>query len=212
MSAKHFNCFDDYENVVLECHKCHWKGTFEQGSVEYYAELMDCSCPNCDYFDAPMLAIVSYPTLEEARANSDRPGIREWVQAIDRGLDEFEAQKLRTPEQLPEIGEDNFNLIWDFEADEDYGRTLIKHGDVVIFSEPARYEEYRRFKEVAEILKAKYGDRIKDLVPTEGSKLNLYGDDGKSCGFVDNVRAWFFGATTAPREGTEQGFPARSEP
>jgi hypothetical protein len=180
--------------------------------VEYYAELMDCSCPNWDYFDAPMLAIVSYPTLEEALAHSDRPGIREWVQAIDRGLDEFEAQKLPTPEQLPKIGEDNFNLIWDFEADEDYGRTLIKHGDVVLFSEPARYEEYRRFKEVAEILKAKYGDRIKDLVPTEGSKLNLYGDDGKSCGFVDNVRAWFFGASTTPSGGTEQGFPARSEP
>ena len=215
MSARLFNWFDDYESVLLECPKCHWKGTFEQGSVDYHAELhaecADCSCPNCDYFDAPMLAIVSYPTIEEARAHSDRPGIREWVQAIDRGLDEFEAQKLRTPEQLPEIGEDNFTLTWDFEADEDYGRTLIKHGDVVIFSEPARYEEYRRFKEVAEILKAKYGDRIKDLVPTEGSKLNLYGDDGKSCGFVDNVRAWFFGATTPPRQGTEQGFPARSE-
>ena len=128
-----------------------------------------------------------------------------WVQALDRGLDKFEAQKLRTPEELPEIGEDNFNLIWDFEAAEDYGRTLIKHGDVVIFSEPARWEESRRFKEVAEILKAKYGDRIKDLVPTEGSKLNLYGDDGKSPGFVDNVRAWFFGANTTPREGTWSG-------
>jgi hypothetical protein len=76
-SAKQFDCFDDYENVVLECHKCHWKSTFEQGSVEYYAELIDSSCPNCNYFDAPMLAIVSYPTLEEARAHSDRPGIRE---------------------------------------------------------------------------------------------------------------------------------------
>jgi hypothetical protein len=33
--------------------------------VGYYAELADCSCPNCDFFDAPMLAIVNYPTLEE---------------------------------------------------------------------------------------------------------------------------------------------------
>jgi hypothetical protein len=39
MSAKLFNYFDDYGSVVLECHKCHWKGTFEQGSVEYHAEL-----------------------------------------------------------------------------------------------------------------------------------------------------------------------------
>ena len=42
-------------------------------------------------------------------------------------------------------------------------------------------------------------------MPTEGSKLNLYGDDGKSPGFVDNVRAWFFGATTTPREGAWSG-------
>jgi hypothetical protein len=214
MSTKLFNYFDDYKTPVLECPTCHWRGTFEQGSVEYHAELADSRCPNCDFFDAPMLAIVSYPTLEEARARSDRPGIREWVQAIDRGLDEFEAQKLRTPEQLPEISADNFTLVWDFEADEDYSnaRTLIKHGDVVIFSEPARFEEYRRFEEVAEILKAKYGDRVKDLVPTERSELYLYGDDARGYHYVDKVRACLFGTTTTPREGKEHGFPARSEP
>jgi len=103
MSARVFNCFDDYESVVLECHKCHWNGTFEQGSVEYYAELMDCRCPNCDYFDAPRLAIVSYPTLEEARAHSDRPGVREWVQAIDRGLDEFEARNYERQNSFPKL-------------------------------------------------------------------------------------------------------------
>jgi hypothetical protein len=89
MGAKLFNYFDDYESVVLECHKCHWKCTYKQGPVEYHAELADCSCPNCDFFDAPM----SSPTPEEALAHSDRPGIREWVQAIDRDLDEFAPQK-----------------------------------------------------------------------------------------------------------------------
>ena len=42
-------------------------------------------------------------------------------------------------------------------------------------------------------------------MPTERSKFDLYGDDGKSPGFVDNVRAWFFGATTTPKEGTWSG-------
>jgi hypothetical protein len=99
MSMK-FNYFDDYKSAILECPTCHWKGTFEQGFVEYYAQLMDTTCPN-DILKAPILAIVSYPSLEEARANSDRPGIREWVQQIDSRLDLFEAQKLRTVEQLP---------------------------------------------------------------------------------------------------------------
>jgi len=80
MTTKHFNYFDDYQSLVLECHKCNWRGTFVEGSVEYYADLMDCACPECDVFVSPMLAIVLYPTLEEARAHADRPGIREWVQ------------------------------------------------------------------------------------------------------------------------------------
>jgi hypothetical protein len=99
LSGREFNYFDDYKSAILECptcHSCHWKGTFEQGFVEYYAQLMDTTCPRCDILKAPILAIVSYPSLEEARANSDRPGIREWVQQIDSRLDLFEAQKLRT--------------------------------------------------------------------------------------------------------------------
>jgi hypothetical protein len=120
MSARQFNYFDDYKTEMLACPNCGWRGTFDQGSVETYEDLMDCACPKCDVFQAPILAEVLYPTLEELRANSDRPGIREWVQMIDRGFDEFEAQKLREPKQLPEIDEDSFTLVWDFVADKTY--------------------------------------------------------------------------------------------
>jgi hypothetical protein len=193
MSTK-FNYFDDYKSAILECPTCHWKGTFEQGFVEYYAQLMDTTCPRCDILKAPILAIVSYPSLEEARANSDRPGIREWVQQIDSRLDLFEAQKLRTVEQLPEISEDSFTLIWDFECEEhgNNARTLIKHQGVTIFSEPGRWECCERYEEVAEILRAKYGGRIKDLLPTLKSEYCLCGDDGKSYDFVDQVRLRLF--------------------
>jgi hypothetical protein len=197
MSARRFNYFDDYQTPILECPRCHWKGTFSEGSVETYDDLMDCACPKCDVFQALILAEVLYPTLEELRANADRPGIREWVQKIDNGFDEFEAQKLREPEQLPEIIDDNFTLVWDFVVDKTYetARTILKHGDVVIFSEPARYEEYKRFGEVSEILKTKYGERIKDLVPTERSARNLYGHPRKGEAFVEWVRVQAFGAS-----------------
>jgi hypothetical protein len=167
MTTKHFNYFDDFKNLILECPKCHWKGTFEQGSVDYSAEVMDCTCPKCDVLHSPMLAIVGYPTLEEARANSDRPGIRDWVQQIDRRLDLFEVQKLRTVEQLPEISAESFTLVWDFECEEhgNNARTLIKHQGVTIFSEPGRWEGYERYEEVAKILKIKYGNRSKTWCP-----------------------------------------------
>jgi hypothetical protein len=190
MSARHFNYFDDrWKTEVLECPKCHWQGVFEQASVGYYDELMDTSCPKCPGFHGPILAIVSYPTLEELRANQDKPGIREYVQRIDAGLDNFAREKLREPEQLPEIKDDSFTLVWDNDhSNPDDRRTLIKHGDAVIFSEPARWEEYERFDEVAQILKAKYGTRLKDLVPSPRSEDWLWGDKLSAPGYVDSVR------------------------
>jgi len=189
MSARQFKDFDDYKSEILECPKCHWRGTFEQASVEYHDELMDCSCPKCDVFDAPMLAIVSYPTLEQLRANQDKPGIREYVERIDAGLDKFAREKLRGPEQLPEISDESFTLMWDFE---DHGlddkRTFIKQEDAIIFSEPARWQAYEPFAEVTEILKAKYGHRLKDLVPTPSSEDWLYGDKLSAADYVDSVR------------------------
>ena len=72
MSARHFDYYSNWKTEVLTCPKCGWTGTFEQGSVEYYEELMDCSCPVCSWPEAPMLAIVSYPTMEETEANRDK--------------------------------------------------------------------------------------------------------------------------------------------
>ena len=117
--------------------------------------------------------------------NQDKPGIREYVQGIDDGLDKFEREKLREPEQLPEINEDSFTLTWDFDgSNQDDQRTLIKHGDTVIFSEPARWEEYERFHQIAEIPKQKYGTRIRYPVPTPGSEMWLYGDKWTAPEFV----------------------------
>ena len=51
--------YRDYdENVILECPICKWKGKPE-GHIEYYNDLFDVSCPNCD----KMLLIVSYPLV-----------------------------------------------------------------------------------------------------------------------------------------------------
>ena len=110
-------------------------------------------------------------------------------EAADAGLDKFEREKLREPEQLPNINADGFTLVWDNDhSNPDDRRTLIKHGETVIFSEPARYEEYERFAEVADILKARYGHRLKDLVPTLASEYWLYGDKYTAPDYVDSVR------------------------
>jgi hypothetical protein len=87
MSAKQFNYFDDYQSLILECPKCHWQGTFEQGSVETYDDQMDSACPKCDFSCSPILAVVLYPTTEELVANADRPGVRDWILMIEKAIE-----------------------------------------------------------------------------------------------------------------------------
>lgn len=59
--------------------------------------------------------------------------------------------------------------------------TVIRNGDQVLFSEPAAWEAIgfphkSRYEGICEVLKQKYGDRVRDLVPTEASEMWLYGD------------------------------------
>jgi len=196
--AKHFGYYDDWKSAALECPRCGWKGTFDQGSVEYYKELMDSSCPRCDCHDAPILAIVSYPTTEESRANwgklSDEE--RRGVEERERFLANFAARKLRDPSQLPDIESPSFILHWDlFDAEPDC-ETLIKHGETVIFREPAIYEGYERFIDVAKILRARYGSALCDLVPTDRSETYLYGDRLSSPETVAEARRKIFSNAT----------------
>jgi hypothetical protein len=58
----------------------------------------------------------------------------------------------------------------------------------VIFSEPAFYEGYERFIEVAQILRNRYGAASRDLVPTKASELYLYGDYSGSRAIVVAAR------------------------
>ena len=70
--------------------------------------------------------------------------------------------------------------------------TLLRQGNHVIFSEPAVYEGYARFEEVAQILKQRYGAALRDLVPSPSSELYLYGDSLSSSGRIEKCRQTIF--------------------
>ena len=107
MSARRFNYFDDYQALILGCPKCYWRGTFEQGSVETYDDLMDCACPQCDVFQAPILAEVMYPTTEELVANADRPGVGDWIVMAEKAIEVYQKKTLSQggDEELPQEAE-----------------------------------------------------------------------------------------------------------
>ena len=134
--------------------------------------------------------MVLHPTIEESRANWDK--VSEWdrknIEAAEARQADFTRRKLREPSQLPQITEPSFVLYWDFADNGSRKETLIKHGDHVMFAEPAFYEGYERFTEVAEILRTRYGTALRDLIPTAASKLYLHGDYSGSPAVVAAAR------------------------
>ena len=191
--AKLFRYYADWKTEVFTCPDCGWTGTFEEGYVEMHAELMDSSCPICDYYSTPMLAIVSFPTLEESEQNWDKVSDfdKEGILLRKSFLEKLEKMRLKSATGLPDLEGSSIIIAWDCEGDEpslDY-YTVLKHDDTEIWREPAIYEGYERFSEIVEILKEKYGERLVDVEPTKASHLYLYGDSFRSIGAVKGVRS-----------------------
>ena len=73
---------------------------------------------------------------------------------------------LTRAEQLPDIpGEEDMYLTWDANYSEgnDRPQTVIRHGDHVLFSEPASWEAIEnRYEAICRVLKEKYGARVRD--------------------------------------------------
>lgn len=153
---------------------------------------MDSSCPACDTLSSPMLAIVTFPTIEETEQNWTKATEEEkqFVHARKRWLANWAVASLQSGDQLPEWVGPAAALAWD-SVESDYGEpsfTVIKHGDREIWREPICWEGYDRFREVVRILKQRYGKRLLDVVPTSASELYLFGDSITAHEYVEQVR------------------------
>lgn len=97
LGVRHCNYFDNWQDEVLVCPRCGWRGKFKEGSVTYYRDLMDCGCPSCSTpIDTPLLAIVWHPTVEEAKAHWDQltEDEKQVVTTRSRWEEEFQARVL----------------------------------------------------------------------------------------------------------------------
>ena len=150
MAAKRFGDHDDWKNDTLICPKCGWSGTFMQGSVEHHDEMMDSSCPACEHLEAPLLAtaILTLSSLEVMEANFDNLSEFQKAEVASRKrfVAEFEARCLRAADQLPDLLAAQITLSWDFTGEGAGGKqTVIRHGERVVWTEPAVCEGYERF-------------------------------------------------------------------
>jgi hypothetical protein len=179
--------YGDWRERTFTCTDCGWKGLGAKCTRgELYRELFDICCPACQ----KEVGSVMFPTVEEARQNWGK--LSAWdqhaIESIEGFRKDFAGRKLVSPEQLPDIEGGELIFVWDIETQQKGGDTLIRCGSEILWREPAYWECYKRFAEVAAILKQKYGGRVRDLVPTVASYLYLYGDRMSASDEVDEVR------------------------
>jgi hypothetical protein len=144
-------------------------------------------CPEC----SELVDLIILP--EERICSHGAEGLTpEQLKAREEAEEEkkrFNGLCLSSPEQLPDLDGEEMVLAWD----QDKGDSRVLLGDAAIWSEPVLYEGFERYVRVALILKDKYGDRVKDLIPTDRSLLFLYGDYYPSMAYVRKVRKELFG-------------------
>jgi hypothetical protein len=200
--------FSNWKADAFTCPACGWAGVGGDLQVgEASNDLFELMCPQCDAY----VTFVMNPTLEEYRANWDKvseldKAMVERVEAFRREFGERKLDRERAKRQLPAIAGKAFTLAWDFESEDDRTKpglsgarreTVIRLDGAAIFREPAMYEGYERFIEVAEILREAYGERVLDLVPTRASEVYLYGDKLSSPAIVAAARKRIFGEEPA---------------
>lgn len=176
--------YDGWETEPLTCPECEWKGAgAECVQGELFDELFEIDCPNC----SRRLTVITYPTIEESRANWDKvsDADKRMIEGREQFIKETESRCLESPEQLPDIPGDNLVFLWDQQNDD----TVISYGKEIIWREPAFYEGYTRFEEVVIILKRKYGMRLKDVIPVLRSQNYLLGDCLSAWNTVQSIRS-----------------------
>jgi len=181
--------YEGWKEQGFNCGECGWGGNGDscKPGIMYRKVFLELYCPSCD----EVVDIIDFSSSKGCEKGHCEPSSEEKSALAEH--EELEARDvalfLQSPDQLPDLPDDNFVLSWDQQK----GDTLIMKEGLVIWKEPVRYEGFTRFEKIALLLKEKYGSRIKDLTPTEQSKLFLYGDYLPSLSYLRKIRKELFG-------------------
>ncbi|ULN52262.1 hypothetical protein MIU77_15625 [Mycolicibacillus parakoreensis] len=168
--------FDDQRDTEITCPRCGWTGP-QMPYLDMHADLFDLCCPKC----CCMILIVLFPTIAETReaaAAGNPRAIKELPRAEEQMTHRRQMYEslLRDGEQLPDLDGEQLALDWDEVSVDGERWTVVRHGDRELFRERTFWEGIGRFKEVAAILRARYGRRLVELRPTAASWAYLRGD------------------------------------
>jgi hypothetical protein len=188
----HFSTYEDWKELRAGCPNCGWVGYLGQAPFELFRECAQVDCPQCPN----TLAVISYPTRDEAVAAGDDSTVALYDYQRSR-REAFEHHKLQSVDQLPDITDAEFMLRWTGHEKLGEEKYLeLQYKETVIHREPMFFEDGGRYREICLILKQKYGDRLKDVLPNYTGWLYLGGDDSRSLSKAEDSRFELFGKRT----------------
>ena len=176
---------DPWEDWDFTCPKCHWTG---KGSALIAGDISRTGCeelcPSCN----EMVDWLEFPLVAEMLENFDKlkPEDQKMALVISQGHSKWDASKLKSVDQLPDIEGDYIVLVWD--EDNEAKEIIIRHGRDVIFRQIGSWEYYQFFITACRILKTKYGHRLLDVVPTPRARCGMDGDRVCASNSVDEMR------------------------
>lgn len=159
-----FYWFEEWQNVPLECEKCGWHGPL----VEDDLRMGDSSWYPCKEFHCPacnaLIVEIEYSAPESViRANREALG-DEYEECIAHFTPRDTSHLLTSAEQLPDLEGGALRFEWNaVEGPDKKIEHIISCNGVELWRQPAESGDAWQYQQAVAALKAKYGDRIRDL-------------------------------------------------
>lgn len=195
----------DWMEADVTCEECGWEGNgYEtllsdvfmdyQGFADGGNYICPTSCGN-------LLAKAYFSTVEEKLKDVRAKDIKYRSEGLFLdSMAKYALTSLKGPSQLPDIDPSPETLKLSCSTSPNWQSWYVIHSEgKEIWREYSFFEDYSRFRELAKILRQKYGYGLKDLELTRGAWGNLYGDAIGA--------AWGGGVIEEVREALAKGLP-----
>lgn len=155
---------------------CGWRGSGREtalGDIEslwfHRFGITDLHCPECDD-EVGSVWLCDPDDVLAHRDEADAATVA-LAEAMRRALAEWSRRHLARPEQLPDLDGDGHVASWDLAEVDGLEHYVVRVAERELWREVALFpgSSWRgpdRFAQVAAVLRQKYGERLRDLVPT----------------------------------------------
>lgn len=178
--SSHPGYFSGWQASTWTCPDCAWQGTGTALSQEFFRELFELHCPNCDH----KFAVVTHPGPEEtqiaaAAGNQQAQALALTHSAVARRQQSIQDARSAARNNLPDL--EGTALTFTFRADRLPNRVdpdvlVVTCNDVEILREPTGYEGWYAIIEITDLLLQQYPGRVAWVDPADAG-IELLGDD-----------------------------------